>query len=407
MYKEKYYLKKFESNKMEIKNIIVLGMYPYPWDQKDISDTVRLMTKAFSNIKKVFINPSIGFRRAKEGKYPFKIKWEVKERGDVIVCTPPLELLPFLIIGKLKGHWVLSTLKKLIPDILGADWRKDTVLYLSSAGIAQSFTTMDILKPDWIIFDILDDNIGFPGINENERRSMKAMFGEIIKKATIVTAVSQHLVNSIEENYLTKANFLPNGIDINMFIHKPEYDQPIAELVEYERPLYGFVGALTSWIDFELLLKAASEIQKGTLVLVGPLIENAVPQELLKKLNKHKRVTFLGSKPYDQIPHFLHQFDVLLLPRNYLPHSLASDPLKIYEYLATGKPIVSTAIPSVKRLDDIIYVGETHSDFINNIFLSQKEWSVEKSDYARRRVVDMTWEKRAEKMLELFIANCK
>ncbi len=392
---------------MEIKNIIVLGMYPYPWDQKDISDTVRLMTKAFNNIKKVFINPSIGFRRAKEGKYPFKIKWEVKEQGSIIVCTPPLELLPSSGIGKLKEQWVLSTLKKSISDILGADWRKDTILYLSSAGIAQSYATMSTLKPSWIIFDVLDDNIGFPGLNENERHSMKAMFEEMIRKATIVTAVSQHLVNFIEDNYQTNANFLPNGIDINMFNHKTEYDQPIEELVEYERPLYGFIGALTSWIDFELLLKVASEIQKGTLVLVGPVIESAVPQELLNKLNEHKKVTFLGPKPYVQVPHFLHQFDVLLLPRNYLPHSLASDPLKTYEYLATGKPIVSTAIPSVKRLNDIIYVGETHSDFINNIFLSQKEWSVEKSDCAKRRVADMTWEKRAERMLDLFIANCK
>lgn len=392
---------------MGIKNIIILGMYPYPWDQKDISDTVRLMAKAFGNIKKVFINPSIGFRRAKEEKYPFKIKWVVKEQGDVIVCTPPLELLPSLGIGKLKEQWVFFTFKKLIPDILGVDWWKDTVLYLSSAGIAQSYATMAILKPRWVIFDVLDDNINFPGVSENEKCSMMAMFGEIIKKATLVTAASQHLVNFIEDNYLTKANFLPNGIDINMFNHKPEYDQPIEELVEYERPLYGFIGALTSWIDFGLLLKLASEIQKGTLVLVGPVIKSAVPQELLKKLNEHKRVTFQGPKPYEQVPHFLHQFDVLLLPRNYLPHSLASDPLKIYEYLATGKPIVSTAIPSVKRLNDIIYVGETHSDFINNIFISQKEWSVEKSDCARRRVADMTWEKRAERMLELFIANCK
>lgn len=392
---------------MRIKNIVILGMYPYPWAEKDISDTVRLMTKAFSNMKKIFINPSIGYRRAREGKYPFKINWEAKEQGDVLVCTPPLELIPSLGMGKLKEQWILSTLKKLIPHILGADWRKDTVLYLSSAGIAQSYATMAILKPSWCIFDVLDDNIGFPGINENERNSLKVMFGEIIKHATIVTAVSQHLVDSIENIYTTKANILPNGIDINMFIHKPEYDKPIDELIEYERPLYGFVGALTSWIDFELLLKLASEIQKGTLVLVGPVIESAVPRELLKKLSEHKRVTFLGARPYDQVPHFLHQFDVLLLPRNYLPHSLASDPLKIYEYLATGKPIVSTSIPSVKRFSDIIYVCDTHSDFITHVFLSQKEWSIQKSDYARKRSMNMTWEKRVEKMFELFNANCK
>ncbi|MFC4766279.1 hypothetical protein [Effusibacillus consociatus] len=79
---------------MAIKNIIVLGMYPYPWHSQQISDTMRSMTKAFQEYKKLFLNPSVGFRRAFQEGYGFRSDWECKEDQGVLVCTPPLEVIP-------------------------------------------------------------------------------------------------------------------------------------------------------------------------------------------------------------------------------------------------------------------------------------------------------------------------
>lgn len=388
---------------MNIKNIIILGMYPYPWHYKEISDTMRLMTSAFKKVNKIFLNPSIGFRRAKAEEYSFKTTWTLKEYGDVLVCTPPLETIPSSFgLGNIKDKWVLKMLNRTISSLLGPRWRQETILYLSSGGITQSYKTMETVLPRWSIFDVLDDNIGFPEIGEQEQAILKRQFSQILINATLVTAVSQYLVDRLKDNYNVTTQWLPNGLDIEKFMDNPAYKQPIDELKSLERPLFGFVGAITSWIDFELLWKIAEDLKMGTIVLVGPIIESAVPQELLGKLRSHPRVSFLGAIPYVQVPPFLHQFDVLLLPRNYEPHSLASDPLKFYEYLATGKPVVSTALPSVKRFSDVAFICESHQEFLTALGRAQKEWSTKKAIKARNAIQDMSWEKRAENMMEYF-----
>ncbi|WP_066636815.1 glycosyltransferase [Desulfolucanica intricata] len=391
---------------MKLKNIIVLGMYPYPWHHLEISDTMRMMTKSFENVKKIFLNPSVGFRRAKAQKYSFQITWRYRECGDVIVCTPPLEVIPASLgFGKLKNTWAMKNLDRLISSLLGSEWREETILYLSSGGVTQSYETFSALSPKWTIFDVLDDNIGFPGIGEQEKNILDRQLSHILSNATLVTAVSEFLVEKLKKKYATTVNWLPNGLDVEKFTYCPAYGQPIDELKSLDKPLIGFVGAITSWLDFELMLKIAEHIKKGTLVLVGPIIESAVPHELLSKLRNHHRVSFLGSKPYAQVPHFLHQFDVLILPRNYEPHSLASDPLKFYEYLATGKPVVSTALPSVKRFSEIVFIADTHEEFLKAIERAQRTWSEEKLLKIKNVVKDISWKKRAEKIIKLFHEN--
>ncbi|NSW93033.1 MAG: glycosyltransferase [Firmicutes bacterium] len=389
--------------KIKIENIIVLGMYPYPWQYQEISDTVRLMTNAFENIKKIFLNPSIGFHRAKADNCSFRMNWECNDYGDVLVCTPPLEIIPSSFgLGKLKNYWILKTLDKLIYSILGSQWRQDTILYVSSGGISQSYKVIKALQPRWIIFDVLDDNIGFPGVSQKDKHILSNQFSYILNRSSLVVTVSQYLSEQLEKDYSIKTRCLPNGIDMQMFAYCNDYNEVLDELRGIEKPLFGFIGALTSWIDYELLWKIAEYLEKGTLVLVGPIIESAVPQEWIEKLSRHPKVLFTGAKPYKQVPHFLYQFDVLLMPRNYQPHSLASDPLKLYEYMATGKPIVSTALPSVMRFRDYFFVAETHQEFLIALGRAQYDWSEEKSNQLKDLVKEFSWKNRSKKMLELF-----
>ncbi|NQS77014.1 MAG: glycosyltransferase [Peptococcaceae bacterium] len=389
--------------KMGVKNIIILGMHPHTWENTEIADTVRLMAKTINIHNKIFVNPSIGFRHALSQRQPLQLTWVGKEYNSIYVITPPLEIIPSSFgLGKIKNRFIMKILNRKVCSLLGPQWREQTILYLSSGGIAQSFSIMESLKPKWLIFDVLDDNIGFPGTSEKEKTILKNQFTQIMQKATLITTVSKYLVNKLSEEYNCKAQFLPNGLDIGKFVIKPTYTQPLSELLSLERPLFGFVGAITSWIDLGLLLKAADYLTKGTIVIVGSVIESAVSKDSLDKLCRHPRLSFLGPKPYFRVPHFLHQFDVLLLPRNYEPHSLASDPLKLYEYLATGKPIVSTAIPSAMRFSNVAYVCDSDKGFLNALDRAQKDWTPEKAVKAQNSVKDLTWENRAKEMLVHF-----
>ncbi len=383
-----------------IRNIIAVGMYPYPWHYREIIDTVRLMTSAFNDVNKIFLNPAVGFRRAVAEKQTLCITWRAYRDKDVLVCTPPLELIPSSWgFGRLKDTWSIRTLRTLIERLLGPRWREETVLYVSSGGIPQSYNVIRGLRPKYVIFDILDDNLNFPGTTHPEDVENKFVY--ILQSATLITAVSHFLLDRLRNDYGTTAHYLPNGVDFERFAYRPAYGAPIQELSSLERPLFGFAGTLTSWIDFGLLLATAQRLERGTLVLVGPIIHSAVPAPILRVLHNHPRVAFLGPRPYEQIPHFLHQFDVLLLPRNYKSHSLASDPLKLYEYMATGRPIVATAIPSVTRFRDLIYVCETWEDFFSSLRRALDEWSEERASKVINAVREMSWQKRAERMMGL------
>lgn len=376
-------------------------MHPYPWHDDQISDTMRSMTKAFSGVRPVFINPSVGFSRAQKENYALRFRWTSVEDEAVHVCTRPLETVPASFgLGKVKHRWTLRQLNGFIASILGEDWRRESLLYVSSGGIAQSYETAEALGAPLMALDILDDNLAFPGISPREKAMLEAFFAALLARSAVATVVSDYLYQKLANQQPEKIKLLPNGVDVRRYSYCPDYSKEIAELRGLERPLIGFVGAITSWIDLELLLKIADRMAKGTLVMAGPVVQEAISRDLFARLTDHPRVAFTGPVPPQRVPHFLHQFDVLLLPRNYAPHSLASDPLKLYEYMATGKPVLSTALPSALRFRDAIYVGQGHEEVIALLEKALFDWSPERSQKCRDAVAAMTWENRAKTLLE-------
>lgn len=245
----------------------------------------------------------------------------------------------------------------------------------------------------------MDDNLSFPRLKEGHQ--LREAFAYLVSRASLVTAVSEPLVGRIQEEFGVKVYYLPNGVEVERFAPRPEYGVPWPELRSLERPLLGFVGTLTDWIDYQLLLDLADSLSCGRLLLAGPVIEEAVPADLLEALRRHPRVVLLGPQSYEKVPHLLHQLDLLLLPRNYLPHSLACDPLKLYEYLATGKPVVATDLPAVRRFAGLIYVAREREEFIELVGRALREWTPEKAEIARRTAESFSWRHRANRMTNL------
>ncbi|WP_170291753.1 glycosyltransferase [Heliobacterium mobile] len=395
---------------MPIDNVLVLGMYPYPWHHRELSDTMRMMTRVFPVRRKLFLNPPVGARQARTDRYPWQMGWTSRLDGDVYVCTPPLERLPSAFrLHHVKNRWASAQLPRFIEQMLGtSNWRDQTVVYLSSGGIGQSYEIFQALRPRFTIFDVLDDNLGFPGLSDSELQSLYRQFSQLLRESTVVTAVSSHLVDKISYDHEKKAAWLPNGVDVDRFAYHPDYGEALPELAGLEGPLLGFVGAITSWVDLELLQKIAESLSQGTVVLVGPVVESAVDKAAMDALRDHRRVVFLGAQPYERVPHFLHQFDILLLPRNYQPHSLASDPLKLYEYLATGKPVLSSALPSALRFRDLIYLGESHDDILQALNQVLRDEVLRKDSFRSSQRVgaarSLSWSQRANRMMEILFA---
>jgi glycosyltransferase involved in cell wall biosynthesis len=125
------------------------------------------------------------------------------------------------------------------------------------------------------------------------------------------------------------------------------------------KPVIGYLGAIQYWIDFDLIAAAATAHPEWSFALVG----NTEPLARVDKVRGLSNVHFLGRQPYASLPNYVAGFDVCINP--YILDGVAAnvDPLKLYDYIASGKPVVSVDIPAAQRFADIIYLTKTTEEF--------------------------------------------
>lgn len=371
--------------------LLVLGMFP--WSYSQLNDTIRSMIKASNHLNVVYINPQAESRS-------LSLNWETRNEKNITIWNPPFSFLPtrygiHRLREKLTAHSLISYTEK----VLGKNWRDHTVMYVTPTTLEQSYEYVKALKPKKLVLDILDDNLNFPSISTGKKEKLTTMFNDLCQQATTITAVSQYLVEQTK-NLTNKSPIyhLPNGVDVAKFQKREE--NPPSDLVIIPHPRITFVGALTTWIDFKLIHKTATSLKDHQFVLIGPIDPPIADDPNLKSLQSMENVHFLGARPYDQVPNYLHYSDVLLLPRTTDPYSLACDPLKLYEYLATGKPVVSTDHPSIQRFLSFVEKGEDADQITKGIIKS-----LNRSNETRKLQLDavnsLSWETRLNRLFEL------
>ena len=151
----------------------------------------------------------------------------------------------------------------------------------------------------------------------------------------------------------------PNGVDADHFAHAAD-DTPPAEAVrDLSHPILGYLGTLNYWIDTKLLARIARAHPEWTVLMVGPhdLLADTAPLEGLSN------VVMTGRVPYTDVPDYVRAFDVCLNP--YVLDGVAEhcSPLKLYEYVATGKPVVSVDMPEAHKFEDLIHIAHSPDEF--------------------------------------------
>jgi UDP-galactopyranose mutase len=137
------------------------------------------------------------------------------------------------------------------------------------------------------------------------------------------------------EHYRNDVFVIPNGISVDRF---DRFTVPPSDLARIPRPWVGYAGTITSRVDEELVAWLAEQRQNVHFVFLGPLMDPA----RFRSLFKHPNVHYLGNKHYSDLPDYLLNFDVSIIPHRTGRHENDGDSLKVFEYLASGKPVVST-----------------------------------------------------------------
>jgi glycosyltransferase involved in cell wall biosynthesis len=241
-------------------------------------------------------------------------------------------------------------------------------------------------------FDLADDLIAMLAMETGVVGKVGALSAarytqdRMLELADTVTVASSVLSEQISRSTFT----LPNGADLQLL----DGLGTSAWRRKHPEPCVGFVGAFEYWVDFELVLRVARRMKKINFLLVGggrqfPVIEQAVKQ------HKLRNVFLTGPKPYEEAMSLTAAMDIGLIPFTRDAVSDGSSPLKLFEYAALRRPVISTPITEVKRLGaDWVTFGYDAADFADAIeeLLNDSPNALSKAETGRRIVEEnYTW----------------
>ncbi len=194
---------------------------------------------------------------------------------------------------------------------------------------------------------------------------------------------------------------VPNGADINHFARAgAPGTQPAAAVAALPRPVVGFHGWIQYWIDFDLIAHSARKHPEWSFALIGPV----EPLARVDKVRGLTNVHFLGKQPYERMPEFLAGFDVCINPFVLGELADAVSPIKLYEYLASGKPVVSVDMPAAREFSDLITLVRTPEQFVRaleDVLFRAQNGIIAAGAAARRQAAGgFSWDARFQQVEE-------
>ena len=245
-----------------------------------------------------------------------------------------------------------------------------------------------------IIYDYIDEldvHVAQPDLKPLYQR----WEDELLERCHAVVATAEDLAEDARRRRPGIATaVIRNGVDVERFERGAAQPRP-HDLPPADRKIIGFVGALYRWIEWRLIRACVEALPAARFVFVGPDDGNPAVAELAQRDN----VEFLGARPYADVPAYMAAFDVCWVPFTQDHISKAANPVKVYEYLALGKPTVSTPVADTTHFENLIQVGATADEIIAALqaaLVDADPAAEARRNFARRN----TWSARAAEYVE-------
>jgi glycosyltransferase involved in cell wall biosynthesis len=365
---------------MTIMRILHVGHVPF---QPESGTPYHLSMALARHIPVTYLNPPLPFSRWLRTHH-WRSQRDKSAHLEVISVVLPGELRFLPRRWRKKPQQILSLacilrrLRQIDSDSL--------VLWVSNSDLAPLLHRL--LRPALTCYHRLDD---FGAMDP----ALINLEYELEKISDIIFVVSPHLQVQHEQRG-RQAILLPNAVDTTFFAKAFDERTPIpADLSNLPAPRIGFVGWVTPrWINIELILEIARRCPNWSLVLIGPKVSWHPPA-------LPPNVYLLGKRPYRLLPHYLKGLDVCLVPfkNNAITHG--ASPLKLYEYLAAGRAVVSTPVPDLPAFKGVVWCAEDVAGFIDAI---EEALTVAHDPQEQRcrleAVAPHSWAARAQTVLE-------
>lgn len=251
-----------------------------------------------------------------------------------------------------------------------------------------------ILGQKLTIFDAVDNWMLHSSYAKYKDR-LKQCYDVIKDQADIIFSVSKSLLNFFDDQ--PNVYWVPNGVDLKHYNKK--FTLINRDIADLPKPIIGYIGVIQEKVDLELVKYLARKNPEKSIVLVGPVWNEQ--DEAKMSLEQEENVHFLGYKKYSNAPMYIQQFDIGIIPHKKAGFAASTNPMKMYEYLACGKPVVATSNIGTENVEEMISTVDSYEDFnieVNKLLDHDSEENRQKRhDFVKK----FSWINTVNKMMDL------
>lgn len=247
------------------------------------------------------------------------------------------------------------------------------------------------LKKQKMVYQRTDRYEEYPNVD----KKIITRYDKDLKSNSDLTIFVNQLLFNQEKSQCKNAIFLDHGVDYDLFANAENSQTVPDDIKDIPHPIIGFFGAIDDHtFDIPFTAKVIELLPRFSFVFIG------TPTSDISSITKQGNVYTLGQKPYSEIPHYGKCFDVAIMPWNRNEWIKHCNPIKTKEYLALGKPVVSTPFPELEKYLDVIPDAPTPQDFAEQIKQQLTNNNSQLKQKRREKVKQFSWDSKANIIFE-------
>lgn len=295
----------------------------------------------------------------------------------------------------------------------------EIVRWLSLKAVMQKYRMSQPIvwfyHPDWInmidriadarlrLYHVIDDYAWYQDQTPASRRRIEELEKKMLSRVDAVIVVSQEL-DKLKRPFNSHTYVVPNGVNYQMYADALADPHIPDDLRAIPAPRLGHSGLVGNKLDLDILRESAQRHPEWSLVFLGHVNMNGIAEKW-HALLALPNVYYLGAVEWSWIPYYVKGFDVGLIPYVQDREREHSSPLKLYDYLAAGLPIVSADIPSAREFSAYVHLVDSPQNFSRAVQAALADTTPERRQARRDAAAQHTWEARVEQISDLIQAE--
>jgi glycosyltransferase involved in cell wall biosynthesis len=246
------------------------------------------------------------------------------------------------------------------------------------------------LGEELCVYYCIDDYAAHPGVDSE----LIGRRDEALSRRANVQFVAPPALLERKRALNRQTFYSPHGVDVDLFRSANEAATEVAAPARgLASPVIGYIGSVHEWIDLELICWLARQRPQWSFLLVGHVATDA------SELRTLPNVMLVGAQPYPSLPRWAKAFDAAIIPYRQNRQVANANPLKLREYLATGKPVVSTRNAEIEKFSRWVRIADGRESFLQALEQALAEDNPQAAAERIAAVADQTWDRRVDTVL--------